>query len=180
MNHIGRRLVAVCERPDLNWTIRVLDSRELNAFSVPGYVYITTATLNAMRDDQDAIAGVLAHEIGHTCGKHAAKQMEKGAIGSLLVGLIGGRNRTVGSLANVAANLVMLGYSRDDENDADRRAVRYTTKAGWQPVLLPPMAHRGRARVLPRLARVSRCRRPALSFRRKSSTTRAAGWRPDP
>lgn len=133
VDHIGRRLVAVCERPNLDWTFRVLDSKELNAFSVPGYVYITTATLDAMRGDQDAVAGVLAHEIGHTCGKHAVHQMEKGTIGNLLIGLLGANNRTIGSLAGVATNLVMLGYSRGDENDADKRAVRYTVRAGYDP-----------------------------------------------
>src|SRR2546421_2459132 len=74
---LGRRLTSVSERPNIPWTFRVLDSNELNAFSVPGYVYMTTTTLDATRGDQDMTAGVLAHEIGHTCGKHAAKQMEK-------------------------------------------------------------------------------------------------------
>ena len=130
---LGRRLASVSERPNIPWTFRVLDSNELNAFSVPGYVYMTTETIRQARGDRDMIAGVFAHEIGHTTGKHSVKQMEKGALGSLLVGVLGGRNRTISGLASVAANLVMLGYSRDDENDADRRAVRYMTRAGYDP-----------------------------------------------
>ena len=59
----------------------VFNSNELNAFSVPGYVSVPQTTLETVRGDQDAIAGVLAHEIGHTCGKHARNQMEKGTIG---------------------------------------------------------------------------------------------------
>ena len=133
VRHLGRRLAAASERSELPWTFRVIDSDELNAFSVPGYVYVNTGLLEAARADQDAVAGVIAHEIAHTTGRHAAKQMEKGTIGALLVGLIGGRNRTVGTLANVAANLVMLGYGRDDENDADRRAVRCMLRAGYDP-----------------------------------------------
>jgi predicted Zn-dependent protease len=133
VSHLGKRLARVCERPDIPWTFRVLESKEINAFSVPGYVYVNTGLLDAVGDDQDALAGVIAHEIGHTCGRHAVKQMEKGAIGGLLIDLLGGRSRSVHSLANVAANLVMLGYSRDDENDADRRAVRYTIRAGYDP-----------------------------------------------
>src|SRR5262249_20314038 len=104
-----------------------------NAFSVPGYVYVNTGLLETVKDDQDALAGVIAHEIGHTCGKHAVKQMEKGAIGDELIRIIGGRNSVSKGLAGVATNMVMLGYSRDDENDADKRAVRYLVRAGYDP-----------------------------------------------
>jgi len=130
---LGRRLASVSERPNIPWTFRVLDSNELNAFSVPGYVYMTTTTLEATRGDQDMTAGVIAHEIGHTTGKHSVKQMEKGALGGLLVGLLGGKNKTISGLAGVATNLVMLGYSRGDENDADKRGVRYLVQAGYDP-----------------------------------------------
>jgi predicted Zn-dependent protease len=133
VSYLGKRLVRVCERPKLQWTFRVIDSKELNAFSVPGYVYVNTGLLAAVKDDQDALAGVIAHEIGHTCGKHAVKQMEKSSIGGALIGLIGGRNKTTSGLAGVAANLVLLGYSRDDENDADKRAIRYMVRAGYDP-----------------------------------------------
>src|SRR2546425_1971551 len=44
---LGTRLTRVCERSDLPWTFRVLDSNELNAFSVPGFVYVTTTTIDA-------------------------------------------------------------------------------------------------------------------------------------
>ena len=133
VSHLGKRLVKVSERSNIDWTFRVIDSKDLNAFSVPGYVYVNTATIDSAGEDQDELAGVIAHEIGHTTGRHAAKQMEKSAIGGLLVGLLGGRNSSVQGLASVAANLVMLGYSRDDENDADKRAVRYLVRAGYDP-----------------------------------------------
>ena len=131
---LGNDLAAVSERPNIPWTFRVLDSEELNAFSVPGYVYMTTATIRAARGDRDMIAGVFAHEIGHTTGKHAVKQMEKGTIGNLLLGTLLGRSgSTVKALGGLAANLVMLGYSRGDENDADKRAVDYMIRAGYDP-----------------------------------------------
>jgi predicted Zn-dependent protease len=133
VDHLGRRLVSVCERPNLPWTFRVIDSRELNAFSVPGYVYVNSGLIDSIRDDQDALAGVIAHEIGHTCGKHAVRSMEKQTVGGLLVGLLGSRNKNTGGLASVAANLIFLGYSRDQENDADKRAVRYRARAGYDP-----------------------------------------------
>ncbi len=131
---LGSRLASVSERPNIPWTFRVLDSTELNAFSVPGYVYMTTETIRSAGGDRDMIAGVFAHEIGHTTGKHAVKQMEKGTLGNLLLGtLLGKSGSTVRALGGLAANLVMLGYSRGDENDADKRAVRYMLKAGYDP-----------------------------------------------
>jgi beta-barrel assembly-enhancing protease len=133
-SHLGKRLLKVCERPDIGWTFRVLDSKEVNAFSVPGYVYVCTGLLRLAGKDQDAVAGVIAHEIGHTTGRHAVKQQEKAMIGGLIGGLIAGRNRTTAQLANLAGSLVLLGHSRGDEYDADRRAVRYTIRAGYDPV----------------------------------------------
>ena len=133
VSHLGTRITRVCKRPNIPWTFRVIDSKELNAFSVPGYVYVNTGLIEATGRDQDQLAGVIEHEVGHTCGKHAVKNMEKGTIGNVLVSLIGGRNKAVSGLANVAANLIMLGYSRDEENDADKRAVHYTVRAGYDP-----------------------------------------------
>ncbi|MEP6755993.1 MAG: M48 family metalloprotease [Chthonomonadales bacterium] len=130
---IGNRLVAVCERPKLKWTFRVLDSEELNAFSVPGFVYITTKTMDACNGDRDELAGVIGHEIGHTCGKHMVRSMEKQTVGGLLISLLGGNNKLVSGLANLAANIALKGYSRDEENDADKRSVHYTIAANYDP-----------------------------------------------
>jgi beta-barrel assembly-enhancing protease len=131
--HLGKRLARVSERPNLAWTFRVLDSKEVNAFSVPGYVYVCSGLLRLADKDQDAVAGVIAHEIGHTCGRHAVRQQEKAMIGGIIGSVVAGRNRTTAQLAGLAENLVLLGHSRGDEYDADRRAVRYTIRADYKP-----------------------------------------------
>src|SRR5437870_200019 len=46
VRHLGSRLVSVCERPNLPWTFRVIESRDINAFSVPGYVYVNSGLLD--------------------------------------------------------------------------------------------------------------------------------------
>lgn len=134
VTHLGKRLASVSERPNIPWTFRVLDSKELNAFSVPGYVYVTNATIDACGHDQDTLACVIGHEIGHTTGKHAVKQSKESTIGGLLLTVLAGRSsRTVQTLAGLGANLVMLGHSRGDEYDADKRGVRYAYEAGYDP-----------------------------------------------
>ncbi|MCC6730943.1 MAG: M48 family metalloprotease [Chthonomonadales bacterium] len=129
---IGRKLARASDRPDIPWTFRVIESDDINAFSVPGYVYVNTGLIQAVDGHTDELAGVIAHEVGHTAGRHAAKQMEKSFIGGLIGEMIGG-NRFTTQLVNVAENLILLGYSRDDENDADRRAVKYLLRAGYDP-----------------------------------------------
>ncbi len=134
VRYLGQRLARASDRPNLPWTFRVIDSPDINAFSVPSYVYVNSGLINFVHGDQQELAGVIAHEIGHTCGRHAAKQMSQQAEIGLFEGLLtGGRSRTIQSLANVAGNLVMLGFSRGDENDADARAVKYMLRAGYDP-----------------------------------------------
>lgn len=134
VKHLGVRLARVSERPDLPWTFRVLDSKEINAFSVPGYVYVTTGLLNFVGDDQDALACVIGHEIGHTTGRHAVKAAQQEEVGNLIVGLLGARaGGGVRTLLGLGANLIQLGHSRGDEYDADRRGIRYAIKAGYDP-----------------------------------------------
>ena len=130
---MGRRLAAVSGRPRLNWQFRVIDERSLNAFSVPGYVYIHTGLLNAIGDDTDALAGVIAHEVAHTDARHSKEQMEKTAVAGLLGALITKGERKNSGWFNLAAGGVLLNFSRSDEYEADRLAVRYMQRTDYDP-----------------------------------------------
>lgn len=71
VNLVGRSLARYSDRPELDWRFGVLDSESVNAFSAPdGYVFITRG-LYAQAESDDALAGILAHEIAHITGKHA-------------------------------------------------------------------------------------------------------------
>jgi predicted Zn-dependent protease len=133
VEQIGRRMAAVSGRPNLPWRFRVIEERALNAFSVPGYVYLHTGLIDAIGDDTDALAGVIAHEVAHTDARHSKKQMEKGAVAGLLGAIITGGDRRKAGWFNLAGNVVLLKFSRDDEYQADRLAVGYMNKTGHDP-----------------------------------------------
>ncbi len=132
VEQIGRKVAAVSSRPKLPWQFKVLDTREVNALSVPGYVYVYRGLMDFTGGDQSQLAAVIAHEIGHTAGKHAVRQYEKQL--GLSIGLqLLLKKQSARQLGGFAANLALLGYSRSDEFDADKRGVDYMYAAGYDP-----------------------------------------------
>jgi beta-barrel assembly-enhancing protease len=131
VNSLGTRLAAASTRPHIPWTFKVLDTKDINAVSVPGFVFVNSGLIDFVNGDKDQLAAVIGHEIGHTCGRHAVKQAQKSMIGGTLLGLIfrGGS----GNFVNLFANLAMLGYSRKDEFEADKLGLTYMSKAGYDP-----------------------------------------------
>jgi len=130
---LGRRMSKASGRTNIPWTFRVIEDKTVNAFSIPGYVYIHTGLLDAVGSDEDALAGVVAHEVAHIAAKHSKKQMEKSAVAGLVGGLLSRGNRTTGSILNLAGGLTLLKFSRDDEYQADHLAVEYLGKTGYNP-----------------------------------------------
>ncbi len=140
LNIIGKDVAQVCERQDVRYRFFVIREKEMNAFSIPGgYVYVNTGLMEKSTDDE--LAGVLAHEIAHVAARHSIKKMQAVMGYNLLMSLAFSHGeaveveRTVG----IAMNLVSLGYEREDEREADRLAVRYTYKAGYDPYAMITM-----------------------------------------
>ncbi len=134
---IGERLLLHCDpRPGVPYTFKVLDMPEVNAASLPGGpVYVYKGILDLIGDDDDALACVIGHELGHINGRHLAKQYTKQVqAGLILTVLLQGRGTAVSELANAGMELLSFKYGRDDENDADRRGVSYAYKAGFDPM----------------------------------------------
>lgn len=136
LERIGKSLVAVCERKDMPYTFKILDERkELNAMTAPGgFIYITRALLEAL-DNDDEVAFVLGHEIGHVTGDHIRKQLSQAIVGSILLDILtAGSGQLVRIGSDVMFSLYQSGYSRQHERDADMRGVRYMKAAGYNPV----------------------------------------------
>src|SRR3982074_3760334 len=78
VNVLGDSIARLTSRKDLNWQFFIVDSKEVNAFAVPGgFVYVNRGLIERA-DKMDEVAGVLGHEIGHVLRRHTIKQMQKG------------------------------------------------------------------------------------------------------
>lgn len=127
---IGKKIAAVSSRPKLPWQFKVLETKEVNAFSVPGYVYVNRGLLDFIGNDHNALAAVIGHEIGHTTARHAVRSAEKQLKFGIALQLLLRGNRAQ-KLGNIAANLALLGYGRKEEYQADKLGVDYMTSAGY-------------------------------------------------
>jgi predicted Zn-dependent protease len=147
VREVGNRVLATSHlrRPGADEQVRatpvtftVLDSPVINAMALPGgYIYVTRGML-AHLNNEDQLATVIAHEIGHVAARHAARQAWQQQIGQGL--LLGGAvlSQSLGlpagnilNLGGMAAQLFLLRYSREDELEADRLGVEYAMAAGY-------------------------------------------------
>lgn len=128
------RLVKVCDRQELVYTIKVIEEDKLNAVSLPGgYIYVYKGLIDAV-DSDDQLAGVIGHELGHITSKHSIKKLQS-MYGYTLLQLAAMQSRSgqlVGGL-NTAFLSIFLEYSQEDEFWADKLGVKYAKKAGYDP-----------------------------------------------
>lgn len=122
-------------RPDLVFHVTVLDSPEVNAFALPGgYIYITRGIM-AYLNSEAQLAGVLGHEIGHVTARHAVRQQTTSTLAGLLgtAAAIGTGSRVVGDLSNTLGTVLVRGYGRGHELEADRLGAEYLARLGYDP-----------------------------------------------
>lgn len=141
IDEIGQAIARVCDRKDISYSFKVLAGEDLkpeqriNAFALPGgYVYLFEDMVKSLNDN-DEIAAVLAHEVGHITAKHSIKKLQ-GSLGAMALSILTSRMETDSNTrarANNAIGILMLDYSREDEFFADKLAVKYTKLAGYDP-----------------------------------------------
>jgi len=131
---IGSRIAAVCDRKELVYSFTVLKDDDVNAFSLPGgYVFINDGLVKKTAND-DELAGVIAHEVGHITARHAVKRFESGVgLQILQLATLATRQGAAAQGVGVAAQAAQLAYARQDELDADRLGVKYLKAAGFDP-----------------------------------------------
>ena len=133
---VGRildRIVAVCDRKELVYFIKVIDDDPINAVSLPGgYVYVFRGLIEKV-DNDDELAGVIAHEVGHITARHGVKRMQNAYAALILQVASTQTNARVAGGVNFALNSLFLEHSKQDEFEADRLGVKYLKKAGYNP-----------------------------------------------
>lgn len=134
LEKLGKEMVAVSGRTGLNYRFGILNTKEINALAVPGgWVYATRGLMTEKLSD-DELAFVMGHEVAHIAKRHGVRQLEQGIGLSLAFGLILDRSATTEALvSDLLQVLLVSGYSRDHEREADGMAVRYLLKTGHSP-----------------------------------------------
>ena len=136
VDRVGHRLVAMLGAQQFDYQFFVIQHPALNAFAVPGgYVFVFSGLLARVTND-DELAGVLAHEIGHVSGHHIVRQQQQGQVwnyAALLGALLTAVNPVLGAGAIAAAETAQLKYSREFEQEADYLGLRSATEAGYDP-----------------------------------------------
>ena len=145
VNVLGDSIARLTSRSDLpEWRFYIVDSKEVNAFAVPGgFVYVNRGLIERTQK-MDQLAGVLGHEIGHVVRRHSIKQMQQqqGAnIGVTLACVLTSicNNQAGQAAIQVGGTALFAKFSRQDEAEADEEGVRNTVRAGISPNGMPEM-----------------------------------------
>jgi len=136
VNRIGQNIVknSDCKVP---FTIKVIDSDEINAMALPGGFFYVNSGLILNADEEAELAGVMAHETAHVCAHHAVREqtrMNYAQLGTIPLIFIGGwTGYGIYEAASLAVPITFLHFSRDFEAQADYLGVQYMYRAGYDP-----------------------------------------------
>jgi beta-barrel assembly-enhancing protease len=164
LNTLGQTLAMASDRPETfgGYHFQLLDSDEINAFAAPGGLILITRGMFELCETEDALAAVLAHEIGHVAERHGLRAIKNSRLTSALTILAAEGARHLGSeelkqvvedfessITDVTNTLVTSGYSRGLEGEADLAAIRIMHTVGYNPTALVDMLREMKGQLKP-------------------------------
>ncbi len=144
VRQLGLSMARTTSRADLDWQFFIVDSKEVNAFAVPGgYIYVNRGLIERTQR-MDQLAGVLGHEIGHVVRRHSIKQMQQqqeANVGVTLACVLTSvcNNQASQAAIQVGGQALFSKFSRTDETEADAEGVKNVIRAGISPYGMPEM-----------------------------------------
>jgi len=138
VRRVGDRIVQAANLTNRHWEYAVFDDSTPNAFVLPsGHMGVTTGLLAIAKND-DQLAAVIGHEVGHVIARHAAERASTTQTTGLILGAVqsqaGDYSQAVQAFGGMGAQLgVLLPFSRSHELEADRLGVDYMAAAGYRP-----------------------------------------------
>ncbi|HAJ92400.1 MAG TPA: peptidase M48 [Gammaproteobacteria bacterium] len=138
VQRIGKQLATHSHRPNLAYQFTIVDSTSVNAFALPGgYIFITRGMLAYLNSEAE-LAAVLGHEIGHVTARHSVRQQSTAAVTGILGAVVAASTGINGidSLTDMAGTVIVRGYGREHELEADRLGAEYLAKSGYDPAAM--------------------------------------------
>ncbi|HEX7334554.1 MAG TPA: M48 family metallopeptidase [Pyrinomonadaceae bacterium] len=180
VNRVGQNIVLHSDAK-VPFTIKVIDSDEVNAFALPGGFFYVNKGLILAADNEAELAGVMAHEIAHVAARHAVENQTKGSLleyaalaGSIFIGGIPGM--IYQNTAGIGLLGIFMKFSRGAEEEADKLGVQYMYAAGYDPGAMATMFEKLEAKNKKKPGFISRAfaSHPAPPDRRQAALNLAA------